>query len=86
MKFNKTHPNIKTIKDFRCRHLSNILFESESLIKTVSSNKFLTFPNHYIRCVVTGKSVNRGIGLGLEMPVDYFFTETMDLSNGLKNP
>ena len=41
-----------------------------------------------IRVVVTGKRVNRGIGLGQEIPVDYFFhiMETIELSNGLKNP
>ena len=36
------------------------------------ANKFLQFPNHQIRVVVTGKRVNRGIGLELEIPVDYF--------------
>ena len=35
--------------------------------------KFLQFQNHSIRVVVTGKRVNRGTGLGLEIPVDYFF-------------
>ena len=37
------------------------------------ANKFLEFPNHNIPVVVTGKRVSRVIGLGLEMPVDYFF-------------
>ena len=35
------------------------------------TNKCLKFPNHQICVVVTGKRVNRGIGLGLEIPVDY---------------
>ena len=37
------------------------------------TNTFLKFPSHHIRLVGVGKSVNRGIGLGLEIPVDYFF-------------
>ena len=35
--------------------------------------KFLQFQNHSILVVVTCKRVNRGAGLGLEVPVDYFF-------------
>ena len=35
--------------------------------------KFLKFLNHHIRVFVTGKLVNRDIGLGLDIPVDYFF-------------
>ena len=35
--------------------------------------KFLQFQNHSIRVAVTGKRVNRGAGLGLEIPVDQFF-------------
>ena len=38
-----------------------------------SANKFLKFWNHHIRVVVTGKEVNRSIGLGLEIPLDYYF-------------
>ena len=34
--------------------------------------KFLQFQNHSIHIAVTGKRVNRGAGLGLEIPVDYF--------------
>ena len=37
------------------------------------ADKFLNILNHHIRVVVTGKRVNRGIGLGLEMALDYFF-------------
>ena len=37
------------------------------------ANKFLNFLNHNVRAVVTGKKVNRSIGLGLEIPIDYFF-------------
>ena len=32
-----------------------------------------SFLNHYIRVVVSGKRVNKGTGLGLEIPVDYFY-------------
>ena len=39
------------------------------------------FPNHHIRVVVTGKRVNRGIGLGLEIPVDYVFHEDNQVVN-----
>ena len=35
--------------------------------------RFLSLPNHHIRCRVTGKRVNRGGGFGLEVPVDYIF-------------
>ena len=33
--------------------------------------KFLRFQSHSIRVAVTAKRVNRGAGLGLEIPVDY---------------
>ena len=35
--------------------------------------KFLQFKNYSIRVAVTGKRVNRGVGFGLEISVDYFF-------------
>ena len=35
--------------------------------------KFLQFQNHIICVAVTGKRVNRGADLGLEIPVTYFF-------------
>ena len=34
---------------------------------------FLQFLNHSICVAVTGKRVNRGAGLGLKIPADYFF-------------
>ena len=37
------------------------------------ANKYLKFSNYHICVVVTGKRVNRGISLGLEIPVHYFF-------------
>ena len=37
------------------------------------ANKVLKFPNHHISVVVTGNRVNRDIGLGIEIPVDYIF-------------
>ena len=42
---------------------------------TELTNRFLKFSNHNIRVVVTGKKVNRRIGLGLEIPADYSFHE-----------
>ena len=36
------------------------------------ASKFLQFTNHHIRVEVTGKRVNRGLGLGLEIPTKYF--------------
>ena len=47
--------------------------------------KFLQFQNHSIRIAVTGKRVNRGAGLGLEIPVDYFFYEDSRVIASLKN-
>ena len=41
------------------------------------ANKFLKFPNHHISVAITGKKVKRDIGLGLEIPLDYFFMETI---------
>ena len=36
-------------------------------------SEFSQFTNHYIRVEVTGMRVNRGVELGLEIPVNYFF-------------
>ena len=36
------------------------------------ASKFLQFPNHHIRVEATGKRVNRGVGLRLRIPVNYF--------------
>ena len=48
---------------------------------------FWKFSSHHICVVVTGKRVNRDIGLGLEIQVDYFlYGYNLGLSNGLKNP
>ena len=35
-------------------------------------SKLLQFTNHHVRVGVTGKRVNRGFGLGLEILVNYF--------------
>ena len=43
------------------------------------ASKFLPFTNHHIRVKVTGKRVNRGVGLGLEIPANYFFMEMQEL-------
>ena len=41
--------------------------------------KFLQLTNYHIRVEVTGKRVNRGVGLGLEIPANYFFMEMQEL-------
>ena len=53
------------------------LFSSSSV--TIFGSKNFQFTNHQIRVEVTGKSVNRGVGLGLEIPVNYFFMEMQEL-------
>ena len=47
--------------------------------------KFLQFQNHSIRVAVTGKRVNIGAGLGLEIPVDYYFYGDSRFIAWLKN-
>ena len=47
---------------------------------------FLRFQNISICVAVTGEGVNRGAGLGLEIPVDYFFMETVGSQYGSKTP
>ena len=47
--------------------------------------KFLQFQNHSIRVAVTGKGVNRGAGLGLEILFDYFFCGDSRVIAWLKN-
>ena len=37
------------------------------------ASKFLQYTKHHIRTEVTGKRVNRGVRLELEIPVKYFF-------------
>ena len=46
------------------------------------SSKFLQFTNHYIHVEVTGKRVNRGVGLGLKISVNYLFIEMQKLQHG----
>ena len=36
------------------------------------TSKFLQFTNHHIHVEVTRKRVNRGVGLGLKIPIKYF--------------
>ena len=36
-------------------------------------HQFIEIPNCAIRCKVIGKFVNRGVGYGLEIPVQYRF-------------
>ena len=37
------------------------------------ASKFLQFTNDHIHVEVTRKRVNRGVGLGLEIPIKYFY-------------
>ena len=39
------------------------------------ASKFLQFTNNLIHIEVTGKGVNRGVGLGLEIHENYSFSE-----------
>ena len=50
-------------------------------VNIVASN-FLQFINHHIRVEVTGRRVSCGVGMGLEIPVNYFFMEMHELSHG----
>ena len=71
-----------------------IVFD-DCLLKKVGGNvplywsklafEFLQFQNHSIRVAVNGKRVNRGAGLGLEIPVDYFFYRDSRVIALLKN-
>ena len=45
-------------------------------------SKFLQFTNHHIGAEVTGKRVNHGVGLELEIPINCFFTEMQELQHG----
>ena len=45
---------------------------------TVAS-RFLQLTNYHIRVDVTGKGVNRGVGLRLEILSNYFFMEMQEL-------
>ena len=43
------------------------------------ASKFLQLTNHHIRVEVTGKRVNRGVGLGLKIAAGYLFMEIQEL-------
>ena len=43
------------------------------------ASKFLQFTNHHILVEVTGKTVKRGVRLGLKIPVNYLFVEMQEL-------
>ena len=66
---------------------SNKVMRHVPLYWSELANKFMTFSNHHIGVVVTGKRENRSIGLGLETRVvNFFFVKKIGLWNGLKNP
>ena len=41
------------------------------------ASKFLQITNHHIRVEVTGKIVNRGVELGLKIPVNFFYGDAI---------
>ena len=43
------------------------------------ASKFLQLTSHHICVEVTGKRVSRGVGLGLEIPANYFYMEMQEL-------
>ena len=64
---------------------------SKKIVRHVPQNwskvasKFLQFTNHHIRVKVTWKTVNRGVGLGLEIPVNYFLYGDTKIMTWVKN-
>ena len=48
------------------------------------ASKFLQITNHYSRVEVTGKIVNRGVELGLKMPVNFFLWRCKSYNMGEK--
>ena len=48
------------------------------------ASKFLQFANHHIHVGVTGKRVNHGVGLGLEIPVKCFLWRCKSYNMGEK--
>ena len=49
-----------------------------------AASRFPQFTNHQIRIVVTGKRVNRDVGLGLEISVNYFLWRCKSYNMGEK--
>ena len=47
-------------------------------------NKSLRLPRSYAICKVTGTRINRGIGIGLEIPVEITFVEKETATEWLK--
>ena len=47
-------------------------------------NKFLRLPGSYASCKVTGKRINRGIGVELEIPVEITFVGKETVTEWLK--
>ena len=43
------------------------------------ASKFLQLTNYHIRVEAIRETVNRGVGLGLEIPANYFFMEMQEL-------
>ena len=56
-----------------------------SLDWSKAASKFLQLTNHHIRVEVTGKRLNRGVGLGLEIPCKLFFYGDARVITWVKN-
>ena len=55
-----------------------------SLFLSKTLNKLLCLPGSYTSCKVTGTRINRGIGVGLEIPIEITFVGKKRRLNGLK--
>ena len=64
--------------------LSTFNFQNAPLNWSEVTSKFLQPANHHISVDVTGKWVNRGVGLGLEIPVNYFLWRYKSYNMGEK--
>ena len=70
--YSHLHP-LLFLAPFRIDWLPRQLVGHVSLNWSKMLSKFLQFTNHHVRVDVTEKRVNHGVGLGLEIPINYFF-------------
>ena len=63
---------------------STFNFQNAPLNWSEVTSKFLQPANHHIRVEVTGKRVNRGVGLGLEISANYFLWKCKSYNMGEK--
>ena len=65
-------------------------FKREEVVGNVPSflsktlNKFLRLPGSYASCKVTGTRINRGFGVGLEIPIEITFVGKESAAERLK--